>query len=118
LIKENLHKFFGEKAAEMVAEGNYYYDINKCGIGYHGDGERCRVIGVRLGAMIPLHYNWFLKSKAVGKNLRLKCYNGDMYCMSTKTSGTDWKKRSILTLRHSAGCKKYTYIPEKKRWGF
>ena len=29
--------------------------------------------------------------------------NGDMYIMSEKTSGFDWRKRSIKTLRHAAG---------------
>jgi hypothetical protein len=36
----------------LVVEGNYYYDKN-CGIGYHGDGERNMVIGVRLGDTMP-----------------------------------------------------------------
>lgn len=30
-----------------------------------------------------------------------------MYIMSEKATGYDWKKRSIYTLRHAAGCKKY-----------
>ena len=24
--------------SELGAEGNYYYDVSKCGIGFHGDG--------------------------------------------------------------------------------
>lgn len=29
-------------------EGNYYYDINKTGIGFHGDSERKKVIAISL----------------------------------------------------------------------
>ena len=28
----------------LVAEANYYYDLEKCGIGYHGDAERRIVV--------------------------------------------------------------------------
>jgi hypothetical protein len=33
---------------------------------------------------------------------------GDLYVMSEKTTGRDWKTKSIYTLRHAAGCEKYT----------
>ena len=58
-IRDLLPDFVGEKAIELACEGNYYFDISKCGIGFHGDAERRRVIGLRLGASIPLHYQWF-----------------------------------------------------------
>ena len=29
---------------EIICEGNLYYDIKKCGIGFHGDTERTRVV--------------------------------------------------------------------------
>jgi hypothetical protein len=35
---------------------------------------------------------------------------GDLYIMSDKATGNDWKKSSILTLRHAAGAAKYTTI--------
>ena len=36
--------------------------------------------------------------------------HGDFYVMSEKTVGFDWKRKSILTLRHAAGAKKYLTI--------
>jgi len=33
---------------------------------------------------------------------------GDIYIMSEKAVGTDWKKKNVPTLRHSAGSPKYT----------
>jgi hypothetical protein len=35
--------------------------------------------------------------------------------MSEKATGYDWRKSSIFTLRHAAGCAKYTTIKEKKQ---
>ena len=103
-----LPKWFGKKSEKMWCEGNYYYNTNKCGIGFHGDGERKRVIGLRLGASNPLHYQWFSRFKPVGNRCVITLNHGDMYVMSEKAVGTDWKKSSIFTLRHAAGCKKYT----------
>jgi hypothetical protein len=36
--------------------------------------------------------------------------HGDIYIMSDKAVGYDWKKRKIPTLRHAAGCKKFFNI--------
>lgn len=91
----------------MQAELNYYYDVNKCGIGFHGDTERKIVICARLGATIPLHYQWYYRFKPVGDRIKLQLNHGDIYIMSSKAVGTDWKRSSILTLRHAAGAKKY-----------
>lgn len=36
LVRNSLPDFLGAKAKGLVAEGNKYYDVTKCGIGYHG----------------------------------------------------------------------------------
>lgn len=56
IIKTQLPVFFTEKSQNLRAEANYYYNPDKCGIGFHGDGERKKVIALRLGVSIPLHY--------------------------------------------------------------
>ena len=89
---------------------NYYYDISKCGIGFHGDSERKIVICTRLGATIPMHFQWFYKFKPIGERVIFNANHGDIYIMSEKTVGTDWKKSSIPTLRHAAGSAKFTTI--------
>lgn len=93
---------------QLVAEGNYYHDINKCGISYHGDSERRIVIGVRLGASMNLCYAWYHKYKRVTNVAEIMLNSGDVYIMSDKAVGNDWKKSSIPTLRHAAGCNKFT----------
>ena len=97
------------KSHNLQAEGNYYFDVNKCGIGYHGDAERKKVIAMRLGATMPLHYIWYKNGLPVTQEIVIDhLQHGDIYIMSQKTTGFDWKKRTIYTLRHAAGARKYT----------
>lgn len=95
---------------KLECEGNFYQDINKNGIGWHGDAERKKVIGLRLGENMPLCFNWFKNCISVGDIFSVPLNCGDIYIMSEKTTGYDWKKRSIYTLRHSAGADKYTKL--------
>jgi alkylated DNA repair dioxygenase AlkB len=106
-LREQLGVMFGDKAKNLPAEGNYYFDSTKCGIGWHGDAERKKVIAVRLGTSIPLAYHWFLESKPIGKQLTLQLNHGDMYAMSEKATGWDWRKKVTPTLRHAAGAAKF-----------
>lgn len=109
-IRDELSNFLGNKASNLPAEGNYYFDASKTGIGFHGDSERRIVVAIRLGESIPLVYNWFYNSQSIGQPINLVLNHGDMYVMSEKAVGTDWKKKSIYTLRHAAGCAKYTSL--------
>lgn len=114
-LYEQFSRFFGEKATNLKGEGNYYYDIRKCGIGFHGDSERRKVIGVRLGNnSLPLHYQWFKNGLPVGERIELEMNSGDIYVMSEKAVGTDWKRKKNYTLRHATGSKAFTTIKPKK----
>ena len=106
-IRKVLPELLGAKAEKLVAEGNLYYDVKKCGISWHGDFERRVVVAFRFGASMPLRYQWYYRNKKVGKVFEIILNHGDMYVMDAKSVGTDWKKSSILTLRHAAGCQKY-----------
>jgi len=55
-LKKSLVNAFGESAKNLKCEGNMYYKPAKTGIGYHGDTERRKVIGVRLGHPMTIHY--------------------------------------------------------------
>ena len=108
-VLTKLPEILGDKGRNLTVEGNYYYDPS-CGIGYHGDSERMRVIGVRLGLSTPLCYQWYYQTNPVGHNMPFILNHGDIYIMSQKATGNDWKKRSIFTLRHSAGAEAYTKV--------
>ena len=106
VLKEKIGSLVGD--TDLKLEANYYYDLKKTGIGYHGDSERRKVVGVRLGKNNPMAFKWFKNSEHIGKKFETVLSDGDIYIMSEKTVGTDWKRRSIITLRHAAGAKKYT----------
>ena len=112
-IRKNMGELFHDeenksKFNDLFAELNYYYDVSKCGISMHGDFERKIVIGLRFGAKMNLHYQWYFKGESIGKRVILELDEGDLYIMSDKATGNDWKRKIIPTLRHAAGCEKYT----------
>ena len=110
-LLNRLYELTGLSGQDLYAEGNYYYDPKKTGIGYHGDAERRKVIGVRLGASIDLNYVWYYDGEKASDRIKMPTLeHGDIYIMSEKAVGNDWKKKKILTLRHAAGCEKYTAI--------
>jgi hypothetical protein len=113
-VRKSLGKLFSivddkKKYNNLFAELNYYYD-DTCGIRAHGDSERFVVIGLRFGHTMSLCYHWFHHSKPIGTKKTLMLNDGDFYIMSEKATGNDWKRRTIPTLRHSAGNKTYTDI--------
>ena len=97
---------------ELVAEGNFYFDSSTCGVGFHGDDERKKVVGLRLstGGRPPLHYQWFKDKKPIGHRAVIQLDDGDVYVMSEKASGNDEKKTNIPTLKHATGAAKFTKL--------
>jgi hypothetical protein len=108
-IKKSLAKFI-VGANGLAGEGNYYWDVSKTGIGFHQDCERKKVIGLRVGNPMPLYYQWYLNSKPVGTKLKIDLDGGDLYVMSEVAKGIKWNKKDVYTLKHAAGCEKYTNI--------
>lgn len=95
---------FGPKSIGLKGEGNYYYDLKSCGIGWHGDSERRKVIALRLGGTMNICYRWYHKNKPTSEITTIINLNGgDLYIMSEKAVGNDWKCSSKHTLRHAAG---------------
>lgn len=113
LLKTDINKAFDINLP--VAEGNYYYDLDQCYIGYHGDSERTTVVGMRLGASMDLCYCWYKNFQPCGDVTRIKLNSGDLYIMSDKAVGRDWKRSSIYTLRHCANSKKIPSPPKKNK---
>lgn len=92
--------------SKLIAEGNYYYG-DGCGIGFHGDAERKKVIGVRFGDPMKMQFQWWKNGKEIGDLTEFTFNHGDIYVLSEKATGNDWKKKKIPTLRHAAGFKKF-----------
>ncbi len=105
-LKENIFSLVDDNSLKL--EANYYYNLKTTGIGFHGDTERKKVVGVRLGKPNELVFKWFKNDVHIGTVFKTILNHGDIYIMSEKAVGFDWKSRSKITLRHAAGCKKYT----------
>jgi alkylated DNA repair dioxygenase AlkB len=107
-LRKRIGKAFGPKAKKLNAEGNYYFH-KKSGIGFHGDAERKIVICVSLGDSSILKYCWRKpgSSEQFGKSIDINVEHGDIYIMSEKATGYDWKLRSKYRLVHAAGHSTY-----------
>jgi hypothetical protein len=112
-LRDKLMELTDFDETSFQVEGNYYYDINKTGIGFHGDGERKRVIGVNLSdddVTRIIRWKWFQHSQAISEPIDIELKTGDLYIMSEYATGYNWKSRNIPTLRHSAGVEGSKYI--------
>ena len=114
--REELLKLCCEDDSSFQTEGNLYYDVERTGIGFHGDGERRKVVAGNFsdeGVVREINWIWYHNGERIGNRTRVFLENGDMYIMSEKAAGTDWKRRIVPTLRHAAavegtrGAKKY-----------
>lgn len=96
LLRQQIQKWTCD--TELKGESNIYYDPSKCGIGYHGDGERKKVFAVRFGESekVPLYFQWFQHSNPIGERIQIILQDGDMYAMSEKAVGFDWLKKVCL----------------------
>lgn len=127
--KNEIQNLCGEGVLE--AEGNYYYNLEKTGIGFHGDCERKKVIALNLSdpqSIREINWQWFERSMPIGKRIKVILKSGDCYLMSEKASGYDWKKKikyvthhnkkikiNNKTLRHAAGIPNSKYLQIKKK---
>ncbi len=64
-------------------------------------------MGVRLGETFPLHFQWYQHHAPMGPVRTIELHHGDLYVMSEKAVGYDWKRSSQPTLRHGAGPIRY-----------
>jgi hypothetical protein len=107
-VRKKIGECFGSEFENLFAEGNYYYNTDKTYIGFHGDAERSKIIAIKLGDNFPLYYRWFFEGKMIeNSEIEIPLKGGDIYIMSEKAGGKDWKKKKIYTLRHAAGNKKF-----------
>lgn len=110
-ITKKINTVCDGKATGLIAEGNRYFDLKQCGLGWHGDKERRKVICLSLGAdNYEMMWVWFHKNKPISEPFKVLLNSGDVYIMSEEAIGTEWNKSSIPTMRHAAGCKKYTNL--------
>jgi hypothetical protein len=76
------------------------------------------VLGYRAGDAtreMPMMFQAFQHDEPVGPKTSIRLNRGDVYIMSSKAVGTDWRNSSRITWRHAAGnpatC---SYVREKE----
>ena len=109
-FREGLPSLLGDTHTQgLQAEGNHYYK-KASGIGFHGDSERKVVICLSLGQPTVLRYQWRLpgSSEHPFPPVDVEIGHGDVYVMSEKATGYDWRSRSKVRVVHAAGATKYT----------
>jgi hypothetical protein len=86
------------------------------GIGFHGDSERKIVICASLGDSKTLRFYWRSpgSSNIIGDHCDFELEHGDIYAISEKATGDDWKKRSSFRLVHGAGHSEYVKYKNNK----
>ena len=93
MIREDLGKL-SSKTVGLNAEGNQYYGP-KSNINYHGDQERKIIICLCLGKSTELVYQCRFPEEDAAIKQRLAATltlnHGDIYFMSEKAGGYDWK---------------------------
>ena len=114
MIRKELGKLGDKFTLLIIAEGNLYLDggMKKNGIGWHGDTERRMVLAMRLGLnpSMPFYYKWWYGCKSQGIRMEFQLNAGDIYVMSEWAVGTEWKKNSLVTLRHATGAARFTTV--------
>lgn len=108
LLRATLPSFVGDKAKDLNGEGNFYHHSDAY-IGFHGDGERKIVIGTSLGKTSTLRFYWRAPHSSIAHKppFDFVVEHGDIYIMSEKASGNDWRYRSKYRLVHAAGPEKF-----------
>ena len=93
MIREELGNL-SAKTVGLSAEGNHYYGP-KSNINYHGDQERKIIICLCLGKSTELVYQCRFPEEDAAIKQRLAATltvnHGDIYFMSEKAGGYDWK---------------------------
>lgn len=111
-VRDGLAATLGAKAADLVGEGNYYFP-GETGIGFHGDAERRIVVALRLHSAaavqrdFALYYQWYWRGEPQGPKIAIPLTGGELYVMSEKAVGTDWRRTTVPTLRHATGADKF-----------
>ncbi len=107
-LRAALPALLGPKAAGLNAEGNLYHR-RESGIGFHGDSERRVVICLSLGGEMTLRYCWRLPGSSAHPYppVDIRVGHGDVYVMSEKATGHDWRLRGSTRVVHAAGAPKY-----------
>lgn len=86
-----------------VVDGTYFYDLNECFIPLHQVKDRKKIVGLGIGATMPLQFRWFHGSKSCSETMSIPIENGDLYIISEGAAGIRKEKQTKLYLKYGIG---------------
>lgn len=113
-LRNRINKTFDRGIYDMNIQSHRFYDPEYTGIGWHGNEGMCKQIGLCLGINTTMKFRWWYDWHSFGKTVEIPLQNGDLYIVSKKAVGSDWRKRKIATLRNSIGSEKFTKVKMPK----
>lgn len=96
-LKNKLSLVFNQDALEC--QGEYYCDQEKLKLKYQGSKVN-NMMCVHLGNSIQLSYKWFFANKPVSDDMKIILEHGDLYIMSEKATGHDYKLKKNPILKY------------------
>lgn len=96
VVKNNLEKIAKH---HLLCRGDYNYNHEKLKLKYQG-GKVNNMMCIHLGDPIQLSYKWFFSNKPVSESTGFTLNHGDLYIMSEKATGHDYKLKKNPILKH------------------
>lgn len=88
-----LKKHIFENDDDVVA------NIDYCAIDFHGDPQRRNMVGIRMGTLTVMDFQWSIGGKNCG-NITIMLDPGDMFIMSEYATGVNCNQMDVPVLLH------------------
>lgn len=89
-----------------IIDATYYYDINECFTPLHQVKDRKKLVGLGLGATLPLQFRWFHGNVSCSDTVSIPIEHGDLYIISQGAAGIQKEKQTKLYLKYGIGFNK------------
>lgn len=96
-LKDNLSKIF--KQDRLSCKGEYNYNHEKLKLKYQG-AKVNNMMCIHLGDPIQMSFKWYFANKPASDSMEFTLNHGDLYIMSEKATGHDYKLKKNPILKH------------------
>lgn len=104
-MSSELMKFTKNKISSLFGISELNYKLENCiKSSYKGTLNKKIIIGLYIGESLFFYFSWFKDDKPIGKTCRFKLNHGDIYILTDKSLGCDFRKKNIPILKHCIGC--------------
>lgn len=86
-----------------VVDATYYYNTKECFTPLHQVKDRKKIVGLGIGATMPLQFRWFHGSISCSDTMTIPIEHGDLYILSQGAAGMHKEKQTKLYLKYGIG---------------